>query len=281
MNTPEVSVIMSVYKEPEADILAAVESILAQTLENFELVIVNDNPEDPTTKRILEKVADKDERITIVHNERNLGLGQSLNNAVSHAEAPILARMDTLDVSLPERLTTQLSYMRAHPETDLLFTQWYERDGNGNQTIRAIKRKDVEDIEKKFFTKSLLLHPTLMIKKEILVQHPYPAMGRPEDFVLFLELIRNKYAFSLIEKPLYIYNIDRTNEDERYNKIRTYSENYLPALLKELRWYWPSPQFWLHIFRVGMEYVVSRNRYVFRYTHGSLGYIWKRMFRSA
>src|ERR687887_2921944 len=99
MSAPRVSVLLPV-RDGAPFLREALDSVLAQTLTDFELVVVDDGSEDETPA-ILEAVGD--ERLRVLRQER-LGLVAALNRAVAEARAPLLARMDAHDVSLPERL---------------------------------------------------------------------------------------------------------------------------------------------------------------------------------
>ena len=122
------------------------------------------------------------------------------------------------------------------------------------------------------------MHPTLMARKKILLDHPYPEMDRPEDLVLWLKLIRKGYNFNIVEEPLYLYQIDRINIAQRYSKIRAYSKNLLPHLVRESRHYWSNVYFWLYFHRIIFEYLVSRNILIFKLFHVRAVRIWKVIF---
>lgn len=97
---PRLSVVMSVYGDVRF-LDEAVESVLAQTFDDFELVVVDDGCEDPAP---VVSLADRDVRVRTFANDRNLGLARSLNRAVTLAQAPIIVRMDADDVCHPDRL---------------------------------------------------------------------------------------------------------------------------------------------------------------------------------
>jgi glycosyltransferase involved in cell wall biosynthesis len=278
INKPEISVLMSVYTETEDAIITAVESILHQTFTNFELILVNDNPASRETKKILEKLTTKDSRIQVLTNDRNRGLGYALNTAIQNSRADIVARMDTEDTSVPERFAKQISFMKAHPDVDLLFAQWIDINERDEMVIRQPRQIDFVNIRKSFFTKSLLMHPTLIARKEALLDNPYPEMERPEDIVLWLQLIRKGYTFDILEEPLYLYRIDRINVAQRYAKIKTYSQNLLPHLVRESRYYWSNIYFWLYFHRILFEYLVSRNILIFKLFHVRAVRVWKALF---
>jgi len=278
INKPEISVLMSIYTESADAINVAVESILKQTFTNFELILVNDNPKSADTQKILDVLSTQDDRIHVLTNDRNRGLGYALNAAIQSSRADIVARMDTEDTSHPERLAKQISFMKTHTDVDLLFTQWIDINECDETVIRQPHKIDFINIRKSFFTKSLLMHPTLIARKEVLLDNPYLEMGRPEDIVLWLQLIRKGYAFDILEEPLYRYRIDRINIVQRYAKIRTYSQNLLPHLVRESRHYWSNIYFWLYFGRILFEYLISRNTLIFNLTHARAARMWKTLF---
>ena len=269
---------MSVYAESADGITVAVESILNQSFANFEFIIVNDNPASADTRKTLDTLSTKDERIQVLTNDRNRGLGYALNSAIRRSRGDIVARMDTEDISFPERFTKQISYMKEHPDVHLLFTQWMDLNERDEMIVREPRRNDLINIRKSFFTKSLLMHPTLFARKEVLLHNPYPEMGRPEDIVLWLQLIRKGYTFDVIEEPLYRYRIDRINVAQRYAKIKTGSENLLPHLVRESRHYWSNVYFWLYFGRTLFEYLASRHISIFKLLNARAVRVWKALF---
>jgi glycosyltransferase involved in cell wall biosynthesis len=111
-----VSVIMPVYNGA-AHVKKAVLSILDQTYSDFELIIVDDCSSDATMDIVF---SFKDSRIVVVRNSENLGLAASLNKAISISRGDYIARMDADDISLPERIQKQVSFLEEHPDIDLV-----------------------------------------------------------------------------------------------------------------------------------------------------------------
>lgn len=105
----KVSIIMSVYKESAELVDVAVQSILNQSLKDIELIIVVDCLENKDVVDMLNKIEDK--RITVLTNEKNLGLPLSLNKALRFASGEYIARMDADDISDTDRLRKQLKYL--------------------------------------------------------------------------------------------------------------------------------------------------------------------------
>lgn len=109
---PEISVVLSVYNDAKY-VGVAIESVLAQTFTDFELIIIDDASTDESLS-IARDFAD--ERIRIVENEENLGLTKSLNKGISLAQGKYIARMDSDDICLPTRFEKQVAYLDAHPD---------------------------------------------------------------------------------------------------------------------------------------------------------------------
>lgn len=113
MNLPVISVLMPVYNA-ENYIKDAVESILNQTLTDFEFIIINDGSTDGTLA-ILESYAKLDGRICLISRE-NKGLIDTLNEGITLVKSPLIARMDADDIALPSRFEEQFNYLTSHPD---------------------------------------------------------------------------------------------------------------------------------------------------------------------
>jgi glycosyltransferase involved in cell wall biosynthesis len=108
---------------------AAIDSVLAQTFRDFELVIIDDGSTDETPA-MLDDYAKRDSRVRITH-QSNAGVSKAGNNGVSLARASLIARMDADDICAPDRLAKQVAFMDAHPDVVLL-GGWYRLiDGDG------------------------------------------------------------------------------------------------------------------------------------------------------
>ena len=115
---PQVSVIMTVYNG-EKFLAEAIESILAQTFTDFELLIVDDGSTDESAARI-KAIAQRDKRIHFVQLGENVGMADARNCGIAAATGEYIAIMDCDDVSLPERLEKQVAFLRANPEIGAL-----------------------------------------------------------------------------------------------------------------------------------------------------------------
>ena len=113
-----VSIVMPAYNAAPF-LRQAVDSILSQTFTDFEFIVVDDGSTD-STLAILDGYSDP--RIRVIKSEHNLGLPGALNLGLSAARGEYIARMDADDVSLPERLMKQVSWLDENPETSVLGT---------------------------------------------------------------------------------------------------------------------------------------------------------------
>lgn len=128
---PKVSVVMPVHNAmPYLDI--AVESILGQTVQNFEFVILDDASTDGSTRRLREW-ARRDPRIRLLEEKHNLGPALSSQRVAEAARAPIVARMDADDVSYPRRLEEQLDVLDEFPEAGVVGGLFDIIDGSGRK----------------------------------------------------------------------------------------------------------------------------------------------------
>lgn len=118
---PAVSVVMPVYNQ-QPYVEAAIRSVLEQTFDDFELIIIDDGSTDASLL-ILQRLAASDGRIRI-YTQENHGRAVTRNRGVNLARAELLAMLDPDDIAMPERLALQVEYMQAHPECVALGAQF-------------------------------------------------------------------------------------------------------------------------------------------------------------
>ena len=108
-----ISVVMSAYNS-ERFIAESISSILNQTYEDWELVLINDASSDNTLE-IITRLSREDPRIKVIDNAKNLGLTVSLNVGIKNSRGEFIARLDSDDLAEPSRLETQLEYLHSSP----------------------------------------------------------------------------------------------------------------------------------------------------------------------
>jgi glycosyltransferase involved in cell wall biosynthesis len=161
---PLVSVVMAVYNDARY-VHLAVESMLAQTFSDFELVIVNDGSTDATPQIL---AGYRDPRLVLVENNQNLGLTRSLNRGIFASSGALIARQDSDDQSLPDRLAAQVAYLAAHPTVGLVGcgSRWI--DGQDAWIRDWIPRTDPVEIQRVLLWTIPFLHGTFLLRRSCL-----------------------------------------------------------------------------------------------------------------
>ncbi len=161
---PLISVVMPVYNA-EHYVGGAIESILTQTLADFEFLILDDGSTDRTPE-ILKRYAERDPRIHLV-SRPNRGLVPTLNEGLALARGEFIARMDADDLALPQRFERQVAYLREHPEVLCMGGAAMEIDAAGRDLVVTRNPPDDETIQEFLVTgHNRLFHPTVMMRRE-------------------------------------------------------------------------------------------------------------------
>lgn len=222
---PQVSVIMSVHNG-EKYLRPSVESILCQSLTDFEFIIIDDGSSDASPK-ILSEFAHRDRRIILIKNEANQGLASSLNRGLERVEGKYIARQDADDISYPHRLEKQIAYMETHPEIGILGSAGTIIDKEGQE--HGIYPQPASDLLIRWT--SLLtnpfLHPSIMLRRETLEQHYLrydETFTSAQDYDLWSRLLPHTCAANLSE-PLIQYRIHpRSTTREQRTKQMAYHD---------------------------------------------------------
>lgn len=131
-NNPMISVVMSVYNG-EKYLKDTIDSILNQTEDSFEYIIINDCSTDDSLN-ILREYEKLDDRIVIINNEKNLKLPASLNKGIRIAKGKYIARMDADDIAYSNRFSVQLKTLENNPEYDFIgsLVECFYNEDNGS-----------------------------------------------------------------------------------------------------------------------------------------------------
>ncbi len=230
MSLPEVSVVLPAYNA--ADTLAqALDSLVAQSLETFEVVVVDDGSED-TTWELLTSAAQDDPRIRPVHME-HAGIVPALNLGLEKARGTLIARLDADDVCLPERLALQKGYLDQHPTIGLVGCK--VAFGGDRQACAGYARYvdwtntllTPEAISLGRFRESPLPHPSVMFRASLVQEHgAYRDGDFPEDYELWLRFLDAGVAMAKVDQELVVWNDPPhrlSRNDPRYEVDRFYA----------------------------------------------------------
>ena len=167
----------------------AVESILNQTFTDLELILIDDGLTDGTAE-ILDEYANRDPRILLDRNPRNIGIARSLNRGIAMSQGEYIARMDADDVSRADRLSRQFQFMEARPEVGVLGCRCQLIDDAGNLAPK-LSRVPFEHAVIKWYLcfGCPIVHPTVMMRRDVVNQAGgYSEEVTTEDYDLWQRL---------------------------------------------------------------------------------------------
>ena len=234
MMTPIVSILFPVYKTASF-LREAVDSILAQSFKDFELIVLDDCTPD-NAEEILDSYTDP--RIVRYRGEKNAGLSNVLNIGIEMARGKYIARMDSDDLSMPDRLKVQVDYLEAHPEVDLVSVGMRLFGAKEDVWVRE---QDPEKVKINALFHSPVLHASSMWHKDRFEEKALrfrQEMVPAEDYDLWVRaLVR---GLTLVNLPVVLYqyrihpNQATTHTDKTSAKCREVQQQYLHEALPSL-----------------------------------------------
>lgn len=223
INNSLVSVILPVYNG-EKYIAQSVDSILNQTYNNIELIIIDDGSSDNTLKIINSYL--NDPRVIVI-TRKNKGLVQSLNEAIDISRGKYIARMDADDIAAVDRIEKQIDFLSNNIDVAVVGSRVILINENGDEIGYCYRPLTVDAIKCYFYYGSPLVHPSVVYNLNVLskdkikyYKDDYPA----EDLGLFLRLSK-EFKIRNIKSPLLRYRITSTgisisNNEKQKNKSR-------------------------------------------------------------
>lgn len=234
----DVSVIMSVYNG-EAYLAEAIESIINQTFQNWELIVINDCSTD-STAQILADFAQKDARVKVHPNEVNLRLPTSLNKAISLCSGKYIARMDADDISLPGRLEKQYKFMEENPDVSLSSCRFMTVKNGVYASGGAGGRCDSDAIKAMLLVANPILHPGVIAKAEVMKEFCYDTtLTCTEDLELWTRLAMANHKMKILPECLLIYRlhdkqITSTTLERQHTEVLKIQQKYYSSLLQSM-----------------------------------------------
>jgi glycosyltransferase involved in cell wall biosynthesis len=226
---PLVTVLISAHNDlrflPEA-----VESIFAQTFDDYEFLIIDDGSTDGT-RAYLDSL--RDPRVRVLRNLTNVGLTPSLNRGLDAAAGEFVARIDADDVALPQRLARQVEFLRAHPEVAVCGSARDMVDERGSFVAHAPAAEDDLCIRWKCLLGNPFAHPTVMFRLDLLDEHGlrYDERCRTaQDYELWTRLLAMTRGANLRE-PLMKYRLrEGVSRIHRGDQLRNHDRIALGAI---------------------------------------------------
>lgn len=235
-------VIMSVYqKDGLLHLREAVESILHQLYSEFRFHIICDGPVQDAVAAYLSAL--QDERVQIRRRAENRGLAISLNellvDILELEDCEFIARMDADDYSLPDRFSTQVSYLRSHPDTDIVGSFIKESsDPTKDIGTTVTYPQDDRGCRLIFGKRNPLAHPSVMFRKSYFEKaglYPTDTM-RAEDDGLWLQGFKSGCTFANIPQVLIRMRVNDDFYERRNSKEKTaFDYAFRKKIIRELR----------------------------------------------
>lgn len=215
-----ISVLMGIYN-CAGTLPEAIDSILVQTYENWELILCDDGSKDNTYTVAEEYRRQFPEKIILLKNDRNRGLNYTLNRCLEHASGAFIARMDGDDLCDPDRFEKELAALEAHPEIAVVSTAmtYFDEQGTWRQG------KPVLFPEKENFMHGTpFCHAPCMIRRSVMEKiggyTDDPKYLRVEDYDLWVKLYAAGYRGMNLAEPLYHMRDDRNATSRRKFRYR-------------------------------------------------------------
>ena len=227
MKNLPVTILMPVYNG-ERYLAESIGSILGQTWEDFEFLIINDGSTD-NSKEII--CSYDDHRIRLVDNPCNLGLAKTLNMGIKMACGEYIARQDCDDISLPNRIEHQLSYLRSYPETVLLGSFGQCVDQSGNRLRKLCPQSNSSLLKWRLLFYNNFIHSSVIFNKEK-IRHlgGYDTeIGLAQDYSLWTKILF-RHEISQLPEVLVLY---RKHKENLSSKHFTLQESNVELIVKK------------------------------------------------
>jgi glycosyltransferase involved in cell wall biosynthesis len=201
--SPLISVIIPTYNRAGC-IERAVNSVLAQTYTNLEVIVVDDGSEDNTESVVASM---PDGRVRYVKQDANRGAAAARNAGVRHAEGELIAFQDSDDYWYPDKLEKQMNYWEKHPEYSMIYGTYIRRLGNGHISFAVPGDCERETLEGNIFEYLILDNsigaPTMILKKEAFMEVGGfdETMSCLEDWDFAVKFAL-KYSIGFVEEPV-------------------------------------------------------------------------------
>lgn len=223
--TPRVTVLVPVYNAA-AHLGSAIESVLTQTFDDFELLMVDDGSTDDS---IAIARSYPDERIRILENERNLGQVPSMNRGLQEASGEYVARLDADDACLPARLARQVEVLDRDPRVGLVATWMDGHDESG--AVRWQIRETIPDYATFVFRILIgnmgIAHPTVMYRRDAVVAlGGYDeAVALSEDQDLWRRMALARHDARIVTEVLVRYRMHGSQQSQRHAELQRARNN--------------------------------------------------------
>ena len=204
-----ISIILPVYNAEEKELIETINSIKSQTYKHWELIIINDASNN-WIEKIFKTHDFKDERIKVVHNEKNLRLTKTLNKWLDLAMWEYIARIDDEDIWIDKsKLEKQINFLEKNPEYWVCWTNSIATDKKWNVLFYKKWEESDKEIKNTILQNCPFLHVSVLFKKDCInkLWGYNPKWDYTEDHELWLRLWK-EYKFYNLQDTCVSFKID-------------------------------------------------------------------------
>jgi glycosyltransferase involved in cell wall biosynthesis len=216
------TVLMAVYNDEEF-LEESLDSILSQLSEDMELLVIDDGSSD-RSRQILVDLARQTDRVRVMRNSKNEGLGYCLAFGTEQARGKYVIRMDSDDICLPGRFAKQVNFLDENPNIDIVGGFAIEIDAHGNKGIERKMPLSHAQIQSAIWA-CPLIHPTVIFRRERVLlagNYQHQASRRQEDYELWFRCIKSGLRFANIPEPLIYYRFTPESQSKQRFKQAMY-----------------------------------------------------------
>jgi len=210
-----ISILMAAYNA-EKTIKTAIESVLAQTYDDWELIVVNDCSKDKT-QAVVSEIAARDSRVRLINNETNLGVSITRKKGAAAAKGTWIAVLDSDDMWKPDKLEKQMRLVN-DKNAELVFTGSGFIDNEGSPIDWQLHVPETLSY-RELLKQNLVSNSSVLVKKELYEQFYVVDDSIYNDFAMWLQIIKAGYKVCGLDDPLLIYRLSRGSRSR--NKIKS------------------------------------------------------------
>lgn len=221
-----------------------IDSVLAQTYKDFVFLIIDDGSTDDTVEIIKSY---QDPRIELYVSAENKGVGYQLKEATQYIKTPYIVKIDSDDISHPERFAKQLAYMQANPELDIIkcYYSYFADNEEVEKSARYQQYKSVKEHEHNAVNTSELIekslprwmcvgHTTTFYKTKLLHKIGYEDIRIGEDYALFYQALKAGFKFDCLKKHLVKVRVHQNSATTHADTASIYTQVVLDLKKQEI-----------------------------------------------
>lgn len=257
---PLISCIMSNYNTEPEMFRKAIESILEQTLSNFELILIDDKSTIIDSTNVIREYEKKDSRIVAIYNEQNKGLAGALNIGLEVAKGDYIARFDTDDICVKNRFEKQIAYMKKN-KLDICST--FAHLFGAYDDVVSTCFYSCDDVASQLLFSCYIYHTPVMMKHSFLLEHGLiydETFDGAEDFDLFTRCREAGARIAIMPEVMFHYRLHSSSvcHTQKPKQIEL-SKKICKRQLDEMDLYYSKKEWEIHLILCGLKQYTNKD----------------------